>query len=166
MTLKPARTWCRMPKMTRHSAETPCSCGLNRSVSERLSTASARNPAYIHLQTLTMRRISLKNAYNGSKKRSSASLQWLEVPELRGSELRAILLRCGKSDRAFSRFLGRSAAYVTARVVPVKRLKTTTVEGLMLFLGHDQFWTAYTAVTGRKPVLHRVTADDTTTSAP
>ncbi len=91
---------------------------------------------------------------------------WLEVPELRGSELRAMLERCGKSDRAFSKFLGRSPAYVTARLVPVKRLKVSAVEALMLFLGHDQFWTTYTAITGRRPVLRRVTPDDSPAPVP
>lgn len=81
---------------------------------------------------------------------SNSNISFVAIPKLRGSELRKMLRMAGVTLSAFSRFMGHCRSWASEVIVPLSNVHTSTVEGLYMMLGHDQFWTVYTRTTGRE----------------
>lgn len=84
------------------------------------------------------------------KKAEKKTIAFVDIPKLRGRDLRKMLSLSGHTLVEFSTFMGRSKGWASECVVPLATLKTSMVEGLYTMLGHDQFWTVYTRSTGRE----------------
>ncbi|MBS1562330.1 MAG: hypothetical protein JSS89_12055 [Bacteroidetes bacterium] len=83
-----------------------------------------------------------------SAKSGARPITFVNIPKLKGRDLRKMLRLSGHSLAHFSRYMGRSRSWASEVIVPLSNVSTSTVEGLYTMLGHDQFWTVYTRATG------------------
>lgn len=70
----------------------------------------------------------------------------VEIPVLSGIQVRKMLRHAGETGAAYARFNEHSRTWTYQCVFNQRIVPTKYIESLYLLLGHDRFWSAYTAV--------------------